>query len=183
MDMATNVAQTIASLTPHQALAAGRALVVLLDLRLQEVGANTAAGTVDLSDFRNLLDQAGPAERDLFDQLEGSPLPDDAAGDAAKSLLLAAAEAGYADLVLSACTQARAHVRDFGILSVPLIVAGLAVVLAWVPVEQRQKVAKSRQQQADGSVTETETVESETIRVGAAAAEKLAPWFTAWLGR
>jgi hypothetical protein len=179
--MATDVSQAVASLTTHQALAASRALTVLLDLRLQEAGANAAAGTVDLSDFGNLLSKAGPDEQALYSRLDEGKLTDEAAGQAAKSLLVLAADAGYPDLVVSACTQAKAHVRDFGILSVPLILAGLAVVLAWVPAEQRHKVAKSRQQQADGSVVETETIETETIRVGAAAAEKLAPWFKAWL--
>jgi hypothetical protein len=43
-------------------------------------------------------------------------------------------------------------------------------------------VRKRRSQNADGSVVEEEEIERETVRVGAAAAEKLAPWVKTFIG-
>jgi hypothetical protein len=172
------VSQAVSSLSDKQALAAGSAFIVLLDDAMQETKAT--AGEVDVTDPKQLLASAGTPERALYDRFSGAS-EEELAG-AARRLLLLGGEIGYGDLVLQACEEAKTHVRDFGVFTGPLIVAGLAVVLAWVPVEQREKVRKRRSQNADGSVVEEEEIERETVRVGAAAAEKLAPWVKTFMG-
>jgi hypothetical protein len=97
-------------------------------------------------------------------------------------MLLLTADLGYTAQVDSAVAAALEHGRDFGVISGPLLLAGLAVVLAYVPVEQRVTVQKIHHRSQDGTETEVEVTDSKTIRVGAAAVEKLAEWWKAMLG-
>jgi hypothetical protein len=58
---------------------------------------------------------------------------------------------GYPEEVRLALDSGLAHGRDFGILSMPLLIAGLAAVIAFIPKEQRQKVREIEHIQPDGS--------------------------------
>jgi hypothetical protein len=172
----TNLTERVRSLGDEQAITACQSLIELIDLRLAEQQLAPKAGTVDTTNLENLVKAGGSAEQDLYENLKSDPATRSETARAARTMLLVAADLGFAEQVALACDQAQISVRDFGLISGPLVLAGLAVVLAWVPVEQRQKVEEVSLQKPDGSWEHRKITNIETIRVGSAAAEKLAAW-------
>ena len=160
------------TLTDQQALSACAALATTLELELN-------VKNLDTSRFDQLVAGASARERALYADVEH--LSEHEAAVAARSMLRLAADLGYADAVDRAIASSAIHGRDFGVVSGPLLVAGLAVVLAYVPVEQRNKVTRIYSHATDGSERAEVITESETKRVGAAAVEKLAGWWKAVL--
>lgn len=161
------------TLTDQQALSACAALATNLELELNVKNLDTAR-------FDQLVAGASARERQFYADVER--LSDHDAALAARSMLRLAADLGYTEAVEKAIATSAIHGRDFGVVSGPLLVAGLAVVLAYVPVEQRQKVTRIHSRAADGSERAEMVTESETKRVGAAAVEKLAGWWKGVLG-
>jgi hypothetical protein len=168
--MTPTISESVRLLQDQQALDACAALASALEVAIGKEG-------LDTSDFQKLLVAGSPAERALHDQLQAANLSLSEAAEGARSMLLLAADLGYAGQVGMAIAAAKEHGRDFGALSGPLLLAGLAVVLSYVPVEQRAVVKKVRYRTADGSEFEEELTETETKRVGAATVEKLASWW------
>lgn len=173
--MAHDIAPKVWSLNDQQALDACAALATALEVELQ-------APQLDTSDFPKLLNAGSETEQKFHQDLQAANLSLSQAAEAARSMLLLAADLGYTAQVDSAVAAALEHGRDFGVISGPLLLAGLAVVLAYVPVEQRVTVQKIHHRSQDGTETEVEVTDSKTIRVGAAAVEKLAEWWKAMLG-
>jgi hypothetical protein len=151
---------------------------VLLDLHLKgEPGSQRPART-DTHNFESLV-ATSPAAKSLRQDLPSGGEGEAAA--AARGLLTMCAEMGYEDDVLKACAAARTHVRDLGVFTGPLIVAALATVIAWVPVEKRRKVKRQTVVNADGTTVTSEEEEVEVKRVGGAALKALTGWWTAVL--
>jgi hypothetical protein len=167
--MSDRFTQRIIDLTPDQALEACEALATLLESELP--------GDVDTADFKSLVQNNQAVVGKLYDGLQDERVSTQMAGDGARSLLLLVADLGFLTQVEQALEAATVHQRDFGLLSGALILAGLAAVIGYIPKEQRTKQSKVRRIAPDGTVTETEVMENEVIRVGADAVEKLASWW------
>jgi hypothetical protein len=171
--MSDTLPDRIWALTDKQALAATAALATGLEIELKAKG-------LDTTKFETLVANASPKEKKLYEQLKGAPEAETAG--AARAMLRLAADLGYAARVETAIAASAKHGRDFGIASGPLLIAGLAVVLAYVPVEQRSKVTDIHSKAADGTERTEKVTEIETIRVGASAVEKLAGWWKTMVG-
>lgn len=161
----------IAQLTDYEASDACLALTTLLETVLPVA--------VDTSDLETLVDASDSRVASLYTDLRRTA--DEDAVQGARSLLLLTADLGFEAQVEAAIGVAGEHSRDGGVLSVPLLIAGLAAVIAAIPKEQRNTSVTVRRVNPDGSVVETARTESETIRVGAEAVEKLASWWRALL--
>jgi hypothetical protein len=175
--MTTEIAKQVWSLEDIQALDACAALATFLEVEL-----DLEEGKLDTSNFNQLLASATNTEKSLHQDLKSVNPTNAEAAEAARSMLLLVADLGFAEQVEMAISAAQEHGRDFGVISGPLLLAGLAVVLSYVPVEQRSKVHKIHYRGPDGSEREEEITETETIRVGAAAVEKLASWWKVLIG-
>jgi hypothetical protein len=171
--MTDTLPDRIWALNDRQTLAAAAALATGLELELNAKG-------LDTTNFENLVTRGSSKEKKLYEGLKGASETETAA--AARAILQLAADLGYVARVETAITASAKHGRDFGIASGPLLVAGLAVVLAYVPVEQRSKVTRIHSRAADGSERTEDVTEIETKRVGATAVAKLADWWKAVLG-
>jgi hypothetical protein len=174
--MPGSLVERIAALNADQALAAAEALATLLETEVP--------GNLDTTDFTSLVADHDDIVGKLYAGLQENDVSDDQVAGGARSLLLLAADLGFDAQVEVALEAAAIHQRDFGALSGPLILAALAVVIAYIPKEQRTTVSKLRSVSADGSVTEMEVTKSEVIRVGeeavrsvADAIQKLARWW------
>lgn len=165
------------SLNPDQAIRACRALVVLLNLSMKENNIETPVKRIDVSNLDKLLEAGGSSEKNYYDNLASPDMSKEDVASAAQSMLLLAADLGFSDQVMQATRGAQTHVRDFGFISGPLILAGLAVVLSWVPVESRNKVTTINYKSPEGTELKKEVTESVIIRAGPAAVEKVAGWW------
>jgi hypothetical protein len=179
--MTPEVQKTIAALNDQDALVAARALMTLLDLKLAHEPGATRPPHVNPANLDQVVASGGASAEGVQAALTTAGTAEAAA--AARGLLLASAQMGYAPEVLQACQAARVHVRDLGLLSGPVIVAALAAVVAWVPYEKKKLVKEHTAIGADGGVVTTKEVSEETKRVGAKALEALASWWkTAFSG-
>jgi len=172
--MTAELTPRIAALTDAQALEACGVLTTAIETELPP-------GQVDTTDLNQLVESSGDRVGGLVEELRDARLTPEEAAQGARSLLQLAADLGYGAQVEIALEAVGEHHRDFGVVSGPVLLAALAVVLAYVPVEQRQKATRVRRVNADGSTEEEEVTESETKRVGATAVEKLAAWWKATL--
>jgi len=163
----------IFALTPDQALESAEALVTLLEGELSE--------NIDTQDFDQLVSENDAQVGSLYRALRDENLTDEEAAQGAKSLLLLVAGLGFEDRVRLAIEAGSVHQRDFGALSGPLIIAALAVVIAYIPKEQYSKVKEVEYISADGSMKKEKTSEKKTTRVGAEVVGKLADWWAALL--
>jgi len=172
--MTDTLAARIWALTDEQALAACAALATGLELELNMEG-------LDTTRLDALVDGGSPRERALRDDLEGASPAESA--NAARTMLGLAADLGYGVRVSRVIDSSAQHGRDFGLVSGPVLIAALAVVLAYVPIEQKSKVTRLRSRGADGSMHSEDVTETKTKRVGATAVEKLADWWKSALGK
>jgi len=181
--MADDVRAMVWSLDTEQAKAACESLIVLLDLHFDENNLKPQ-NNLDVSNLEELVSRGGDApEKEFYSGLTSAGISEEEAGEAARSMLLLAVDLGFEEQVALACQGAQEHARDFGFVSGPLVLVGLAVVLAWVPKEQRVKVTKIHHKKPDGSEYTEDVTETEIIRVGAAAVEKLSEaveWLSRW---
>ncbi len=174
--MTESIQENVESLSDQQAIVACRSLIVLLDLELEEDPAVQRPPDVGTQEPAQLVQQS-PSAQALASALSAEGVAQEEIAAAARSMLLLCAEMGYETQVAEACEAARTHVRDLGVLSGPLIVAALAAVVAWVPVEQKKKVKRQIWTTPDGGETISEEEESETKRVGAAVFQHLGEWW------
>ena len=73
--------------------------------------------------------------------------------------------------------------RQIGELDgVQVLVAALAAVIAWVPVDQKKKVKRAQVMTADGTTIASEEEVVEVKRVDAKAREAIKGWWIATLG-
>jgi hypothetical protein len=176
-NMPAELRNEITALNDQDALVAGRSLVVLLDLKLKDEPKASRPANANPAALDSVVETSGPAVTELRSNL--AKAGDVEAAAAARGLLMMCAEMGYEDEVRQACQAADRHVRDMGVLTGPLIVAALAAVVAWVPVERKKKVQKQTVITPDGTTITTEEASEEVHRVGSAALEALQGWWQA----
>lgn len=161
--MHMNRDKRVNALSDAQAVAACDAMVLLMGKRLM----GTKNPETDLADYETLFKAAGPAEKELHAYLDSDEASDVEVAGAARAMLLLASDMGFTEQVDAALAEGETHVRDFGLVSVPLVLGALACVLAWVPVEQRKTVYRKG---------EEEVTEIYTRRVGAEAVKAFSSW-------
>lgn len=166
--------QQILELTDVEALTAARSLIVLLDIKLKGTPDSTRPADAEASEPEKLIKHADPATRDLANALEQGAQGE--ASSSARVLILSCLLMGYEDEVATAYESTKTHVLDMGLLSGPLLVAALAAVIAWVPVETKRKITKKTTEHADGSKTTITEVDEVIIRVGAESVKALKEW-------
>lgn len=167
--------QRIRQLDDVEALTAARSLIVLLDLKLKQSPASARPPAADTSDAATLVETSAGHAQALAAAL-GATGPQ-AAAASARALLLACLHMGYASEVAAAADSAKAHVLDMGLLSGPVLVAALAVVVAWVPLETKRKVRESTTLGPDGSLQTIKEIDEEIKRAGPAALQALKDWW------
>lgn len=167
--------ETIRRLDDVEALTAARSLIVLLDLKLKQAAGSARPTGADASDAKALVEGSSGETQALATALGEAGQPEAAAG--ARALMLACLQMGYEEETAEAVKSAEAHVLDMGLLSGPVLVAALAAVVAWVPVEKKRKVRESTTTAADGSVQTVKMIDEEIKRAGPAALGALKGWW------
>jgi hypothetical protein len=178
--MSADIDRRVRALTETQALQACDALTIILGQHLKTAKCLSADKAAILHDNAALMAAAGPEEKRLSDALVSGAADAEVVGTA-KSMLLLAADLGFEEQVENALTEGEIHQRDLGMLSIPLILGGLAVVLAWVPLEERTTLTRERSQGPDGTWSEKEITEAYKRRVGSEAVKAFAGWLGAFV--
>ena len=172
--------QKIIGLNDVEALIAARSLIVLLDIKLKETQNTSRPSNAVASEPNQLIEQADPETRNLSNALQRSDQSEAAAS--ARVLILACLEMGYEEEVATAYESTKTHVLDMGLLSGPILVAALAAVVAWVPVQTKRKVTEKTTVDADGSITTIKEIEEEVSREGAEGIKALKGWWSVAFG-
>ena len=179
--MSGDIDARISALNETQALEACDALTIILGEHLknsrksEDLPAEAVSRLSKLEDNEALLAAAEPDEKRLANSLAAGSADAEVVGTA-KSMLLLAADLGFEAQVEEALAEGVTHKRDLGVLSVPLILGGLAVVLACVPLEERTTITQERSRGPDGGWSAKETIETYKRRVGSEAVKAFAGW-------
>lgn len=175
--MSDDLSTIVQDLGDDLAFAACQALAVLLDLKIPPERRSERL-QVDPLNLRALIDQSDPAEQALYSELGADDASRADLAQAARTMLLLANASGFHVEVRDACRQASVHTRDLSIADPQLIIAGLAVILAWVPVDHQKTVETLQLTAPDGTKLETQRTSTRTRRAGPAAADKILNWWT-----